>query len=152
MNDGLYQLVLRPRRDLTVEVGALGPQRFTAGLPLVYTGSARRGLAARVARHARRAKPLRWHIDYLTTHADIDVVWVWLLPGAWAPGAECRLNRATKDLPGVEIPARGFGAGDCRQGCGAHLLAVPGHDALPPPGPWTKRVEGGCFRSIRRLR
>ena len=37
----------------------------------VYTGSARGGLEARIARRRRREKRMRWHIDYLLREARI---------------------------------------------------------------------------------
>ncbi|RMG31902.1 MAG: GIY-YIG nuclease family protein [Gammaproteobacteria bacterium] len=106
-----YQLLLQVREGLRLEIGALGPCRLPAGL-YVYTGSARRGLEARIARHRRREKPRRWHIDWLTTHPAVEILAVLrsTLP-------ECELNRATAG----EIPVPGFGASDCRTGCGAHL-------------------------------
>ena len=45
-------------------VGGLGTFDFPAGC-YVYTGSPKRNLHARVARHHSRGKRLRWHIDYL---------------------------------------------------------------------------------------
>ncbi|HHC72064.1 MAG TPA: GIY-YIG nuclease family protein [Thiotrichales bacterium] len=109
-----YQLLLEVTRPATVTVGRLG--RFT--LPpgrYFYTGSARRNLEARIARHLKRRKKRRWHIDWLTTHPAIRVVEVIrsTLP-------ECELNQRT----GGEIPIPGFGASDCRAGCGSHLRRI----------------------------
>ncbi len=109
-----YQLLLRLGRALELEVGRLGRVRLPAG-DYVYTGSARRGLEARIARHLRRDKPRRWHIDWLTTHPEVTVLVVLRsrLP-------ECELNRATAG----EVVAPGFGASDCRAGCRAHLKRI----------------------------
>jgi hypothetical protein len=57
-----YQLWIALRRPLDIEVGRLGVCRFPAGV-YVYTGSAKRNLEARIARHCRKDKTLRWHID-----------------------------------------------------------------------------------------
>jgi Uri superfamily endonuclease len=106
-----YQLLLRLRHPRTLRIGALGSFTFPAGYYL-YSGSARRNLTARLARHCRREKPLRWHIDYLTSHEDVEVIGTRTFHGT-----ECELNQG---VPG-RIIAPGFGASDCRSGCGAHL-------------------------------
>jgi Uri superfamily endonuclease len=106
-----YQLVLEVARPVRVEVGRLGRFRFAAGC-YVYTGSARRNLEARIARHARPEKRLRWHIDYLLAQPGVRLVRVRRsrLP-------ECALNRRTRGT----IPVPGFGASDCLAGCISHL-------------------------------
>ena len=111
-----YQLVIEVRRDLELEVGALGRCHFPAGT-YVYTGSARRHLEARIKRHLRRDKPLRWHVDYLLAAPDVRIVEV---QRSQLP--ECRLNARTEG----EIPVPGFGASDCRKGCGSHLKRCGG--------------------------
>lgn len=112
---------IRLDADVRVTVGRLGRYYLPEGM-YVYIGSARRGLAARLARHQRRRKPLRWHVDYLLTRraATIECIET----RAWREGAECRWVRQTlRDGGRVVVP--GFGAGDCRARCGAHLLAMP---------------------------
>ncbi len=106
-----YQLVIEVPAPVRCTVGRLGTLEFPAG-SYVYTGSARRALEARLARHARREKTLRWHIDYLLAAPGVRVVEV-----RRSRRAECAWNRATKGH--AVIP--GFGASDCRAGCGAHL-------------------------------
>jgi len=59
-----YQLVIEVRSPVRCSVGRLGMVDFPSGT-YVYTGSARRGFEARLARHVRATKTLRWHIDYL---------------------------------------------------------------------------------------
>jgi Uri superfamily endonuclease len=106
-----YQLLIEVARPLRLRIGALGEFDFAAGR-YTYTGSARRAFEARIARHLRAEKALRWHIDHLLTAAGVRVVTVRRsrLP-------ECRLHQSS---PGrVTVP--GFGASDCRAGCGAHL-------------------------------
>ncbi len=105
-----YQLHLLLPRPCRLQVGRLGIFHLPAGF-YMYTGSARRGLTARVSRHFSRAKTLRWHIDYLLDgHARIVDV-------RYFAREECALNRAT---PGRVLIPR-FGASDCRAGCGSHL-------------------------------
>lgn len=79
-----------------------------------YCGSARGpgGLAARVDRHLRREKSIRWHIDHLTTAGRVKGVWV------DETGDECALARGLSHLP---TPLPGFGASDCRT-CRSHLF------------------------------
>ncbi len=106
-----YQLLIRVEAPATVRVGALGVHRFDAGWYL-YTGSARRSLTARLTRHLRREKKLRWHIDHLLAAPGVTVT-------GWRTSArsECAWNRAI----GGKVVMPGFGASDCRSGCGAHL-------------------------------
>ena len=116
---GLYQLWIELARPISLRVGRLARFRFQAGW-YVYTGSAKRNLPARVARHRRRSKTLRWHIDYLlaSPHAHIRRV----LTRPWRAGGECRWHRATARTRGATIPAPGFGSSDCR--CPAHLVFI----------------------------
>jgi Uri superfamily endonuclease len=106
-----YQLSIELALPVTVTVGRLGVFDFPAGR-YVYTGSARRNFEARIARHLRAEKTLRWHIDYLLA-----------APGAKVKAVrrsrrdECALNAA---IGGCVVVA-GFGASDCRAGCGSHL-------------------------------
>lgn len=106
-----YQLFIELTRPVTVTVGHLGAFRFAAG-HYVYTGSARRNLEARIARHLRKEKTLRWHIDYLLAAAGVRVVRV-----RRSVCDECALNQATAGT----TPVPGFGASDCRAHCGSHL-------------------------------
>lgn len=106
-----YQLLIEVARPLRRTIGRLGSFEFPAGR-YIYTGSAKRNLEARIARHLRAHKPLRWHIDYLLAAAGVRVLGV-----KRSRRAECSLNRATRGT----IPAIGFGASDCRAGCAAHL-------------------------------
>ncbi len=106
-----YQLLIEVTRPLRVQVGRFGKCEFPAGR-YIYTGSARRNFAARVARHLRREKTLRWHIDYLLAAPGVRIAGV-----RRYVEDECAINQAT---PG-STPVPGFGASDCRAGCGSHL-------------------------------
>lgn len=106
-----YQLSIELERTVAVTVGRLGRFEFPAGRYL-YTGSAKRNFEARVARHLRAEKTLRWHIDYLLAVPGARVVAV-----RRSRRGECLLNRASRGT--VVVP--GFGASDCRAGCGSHL-------------------------------
>jgi Uri superfamily endonuclease len=112
---GAYRLTIRLDRRLRLRVGALGVVVLPAG-SYVYCGSARRNLPARVARHLRRRKPRRWHIDYLLAHAAARVYQV----HAWPRASECSLVRRAVRSGGRAVVA-GFGSSDCRR-CPAHLI------------------------------
>jgi Uri superfamily endonuclease len=106
-----YQLLIEVATPIRRSIGRLGSFEFPPGL-YVYTGSARRNLEARIARHLRRDKTLRWHIDYLLAARGVRVVKV-----IKSRRGECALNRAARG----RIVCAGFGASDCQAGCGAHL-------------------------------
>ena len=109
-----YQLLIDLPEAVRIQVGRLGWIDLPAGR-YVYTGSARRALEARIARHLRPRKQRRWHVDWLTSSPGVRVR-EHLRSGM----PECELNQAT---PGT-IPVAGFGASDCRAGCGAHLKRI----------------------------
>jgi len=115
---GCYHLVIRLRRGAKLAIGRLGTYDLPAGW-YVYTGSARSGLAARIARHRREEKRLHWHIDYLLAAPDAEIVDAVEHPGEAAD--ECSLNKAIGRLPGARAVVPGFGSSDCRSGCPAHL-------------------------------
>jgi Uri superfamily endonuclease len=107
-----YQLRIWIQRKLHLGIGALGQQTFPAG-EYIYTGSARRNLAARIRRHLSSEKRLRWHIDYLLANTAVRITAV-----TTSAREECEWNQS---VTGV-VMVSGFGASDCRSGCGAHLL------------------------------
>lgn len=77
-------------------------------------GSAQRNLSARLERHSRKRKPLRWHIDYLSVEAAM----LGAMTVAGPRQCECEV---AKELVGIcELAVPGFGASDCR--CGGHLF------------------------------
>ncbi|MGE4527232.1 MAG: DUF123 domain-containing protein [Rhodospirillaceae bacterium] len=106
-----------------------------AGLPpgrYLYCGSAKGpgGLKARLARHMRKGKAVRWHVDRITEAGR--VLGVWAFPG----GDECALAQRLAGM-GFPVPIPGFGSSDCRV-CESHLLAWPEGAGLPwGEGPWT---------------
>ena len=106
-----YQLRIEVMRPVRVRVGRLGQFLFPAGR-YIYTGSAKRNLEARIARHLRKEKALRWHIDWLLSASGVKVTEV-----KRSGKDECALNQ---QVSGVNV-VPGFGASDCRNGCGSHL-------------------------------
>ena len=115
-----------PRRTAVV-VGSLGCRTLERGWQ-AYVGSARRGRGARVARHMRAAKPLRWHADFVFSRAPATRAWLIDAP-AGAGLDECSLAAALSEVAAAATPAGtarqagGFGAGDC--GCAGHLVRFP---------------------------
>lgn len=106
-----YQLFIEVDQPVTITVGRLGRFRFPAGC-YVYTGSARRGLEARIRRHLASNKNNHWHIDYLLAHANARIVEVKRFTGR-----ECTINQQING----DIVVPGFGASDCKEHCGSHL-------------------------------
>ncbi len=116
---GAYLLLLALSQALALPQSALKSARLRPGCYL-YAGSALGpgGIRARVLRHARKGKRRHWHIDHLTEAGT-------LLAALALPGmGECDVVRSLLALPGVTVPAPGFGSSDCRA-CPAHLLTAP---------------------------
>lgn len=113
MNEGTYIAIFRLSRPRRIQVGRLGRFDFAAGV-YFYVGSARKNLNARLARHGRRTKPTRWHIDYLSTKA----VMLGAIVADAAAWPECGLAAAMAKT--YLRPVAHFGSSDCR--CGGHLF------------------------------
>ncbi len=109
-----YQLTLYLKSAEEIQIGRLGRFLFQAGF-YIYTGSAKKGISSRVARHLRKEKKLRWHIDYLLERAEVVDVAVF-----GDDKSECELASLALSRPTAEVPAKGFGASDCR--CESHLV------------------------------
>jgi len=120
-DSGVYRLWIDLRQGARLNVGRLGRYHLKKGT-YVYVGSARRHLAARLARHRRSHKTLRWHVDYLLALPGAQVRRVEIKP--WRKGAECRWAGQTARQGGRPV-IDGFGASDCCGGCGAHLFMMP---------------------------
>ncbi|HUT34523.1 MAG TPA: GIY-YIG nuclease family protein [Planctomycetota bacterium] len=129
---GAYCLLIHLQADREATVGRLGRFRFPKGY-YVYCGSAMRGLAARIARHQRRVKKLRWHIDCLL--ALPAARFVACVPYPSHRREECAINQQVQRLPGAGIPVHGFGSSDCTRGCPAHLTYFERCPGLPGPIP-----------------
>lgn len=120
-DQGAYLLVLKLDQPHRIDVGGLGSILFRQGY-YVYVGSAMQSLTARIDRHLRRRKTMRWHIDYLREVADTT----WALPVRTSRRIEQPLAGA---LAGVLTPGpAGFGASDSGQA--THLFYSPGDPLL----------------------
>jgi sugar fermentation stimulation protein A len=112
---GLYLLILKIPAAFSAPVGALRTIHFKAGM-YVYCGSARRNLSHRLARHLKREKKMRWHIDYLTASEKVVIEHVRVFSSM--AKTECSLNLQLQKMTGAE-PVPGFGCSDCS--CSSHL-------------------------------
>jgi Uri superfamily endonuclease len=121
---GCYSLIIDLKLKKTVRVGKLGEAIFPTGT-YIYTGSAMKGLGARLKRHCRRKKKIHWHIDHLLTLREARITKVILYPPA--PGQECCQNQRFAARPGARVILKGFGASDCKSGCGSHLFFFAEH-------------------------
>ena len=106
-----YQLIVSVSQKISLSIGSLAEQDFIPGY-YIYTGSAKKNIFSRVARHLTDEKKLHWHIDYLLMHPAVIITDVrfYRLP-------ECELNQMTTG----EFSTPGFGASDCTAGCVSHL-------------------------------
>ena len=109
-----YTLFIRVDRPEKIQVGRLGLFEFASG-EYVYSGSAKRGICARVNRHLRSGKKMRWHIDYLLAASAVQITKVRI-----STLAECQLVTEA----GGTVVVTGFGSSDCTQGCGSHLRRI----------------------------
>lgn len=114
--DCTYQLYIQLIGPSRIVVGRLGCFDFAPGR-YVYTGSAKRSLEARLRRHLSRDKVLRWHIDYLLACPKASIIEI-----KRSNQPECAQNQQIYG----QIPVAGFGASDCRAGCGSHLKYLGG--------------------------
>jgi len=136
---GTYILLLQnhatasPLGKVRVQVGRWREIEFEAGYYL-YVGSAfgPGGVRARVLRHCRSEKPLRWHIDFLRAVASPLGAWYTHDPipreHAWA--------EVLRGMDGLS-PMRGFGCSDCK--CESHLF----HTVTAPDLARFARAAGG---------
>src|SRR5207245_2570314 len=100
LHPGCYSLIIDLKRTKTLRVGKLGEAVFPAGT-YVYTGSAMKGLGARLRRHCARSKKINWHIDHLLTLPDAQIQRIILYPAA--PGQECRQNNRIASRAGAVV-------------------------------------------------
>ena len=109
-----YQIYINVKNDLKIIVGKLGQFDFPKG-DYVYTGSAKRNIDKRIERHLSSEKKLHWHIDFLLSDNNVEIVEV-----KKSCQEECSLN---KGIDG-KIIVLGFGSSDCKSGCGSHLKYI----------------------------
>jgi Uri superfamily endonuclease len=121
---GCYILNIRLSSSRDIRVGRLGEFSFDQGW-YYYVGSARGGLARRLARYIRESRGVRWHIDFLLRFAKLEGIWYLLKEKE----AECEVSRLLRTK--AEAGPKGFGSSDC--GCRTHLYRT---------GARAERLEG----------
>jgi len=128
---GTYALLVQVNQSIRINIGKLGQHRFVPGI-YIYAGSAMgttsTSLGHRLRRHFSKSKKKHWHVDYLLSDPGTRV-----LGALWAESkksVECGLASALRDSHVFEAGPAGFGASDCRAGCGTHLFRYAGNDGL----------------------
>jgi sugar fermentation stimulation protein A len=113
VDSGLYIAIVYLPKTEPITIGKLGTFKFRKGFYL-YVGSARRNLTTRIERHGKKKKPLRWHIDYLSSKARM----LGAIIISDLQQSECKLAKQLSRM--FELAVAGFGASDCS--CGGHLF------------------------------
>lgn len=119
---GIYCLLVELKKKRKIKIGSLGYLLFEKGY-YVYIGSALNGLEGRIARHLKRHKKMRWHIDYLLSCGNAKVEGVFVKQTSRRE--ECTMA-GKMVLVGKQVPK--FGCGDCK--CKSHLFKAPVNGAL----------------------
>jgi Uri superfamily endonuclease len=116
---GTYLFIFHLRGDLKVKTRG-GKTFYLPRGVYIYVGSAfgGGGIPKRVGRHLKRSKPLRWHLDYITTSEEFEFIGV--IP-FWGKKVECKLAGLLRKIPKTE-PIKGFGCSDCK--CESHLFRL----------------------------
>ncbi len=117
-NCGIYQIRIRVDKICSVPIGKLGTFTFPEG-QYTYTGRARKNLTQRIDRHRRFDKKCFWHIDYFLKNENIKIQDINII--SQNSTDECIENQKLLQKH-ASIVVQGFGATDCQNDCGAHLL------------------------------
>ncbi len=130
---GTYCLLINLKDDSRIKVGRLGELDFKKG-GYVYVGSALNSLEGRIKRHISSDKKLHWHVDYLLSHEDSEIMdVVYTINGT---KIECEVAEIiSKKGRGVD----NFGCSDCR--CRSHLFYFNRSDEL----------ENYCIKGFEKL-
>ena len=108
---GSYIIIAYIPEDKKIEIGKLGKIEFKHGY-YAYVGSAMNSLEARIKRHLRKEKKMKWHIDFLLQHATIKKIFY----KESLKKEECEI---AKKFEGFEYIPK-FGSSDCK--CKSHLF------------------------------
>lgn len=108
-----YILILKLKRNLSIEVGRLGFINFKRGF-YIYIGSAKRNINSRIERHLNKEKKLHWHIDYLTKNKNFEIKLIYLIENY----EECQISKIFNQNNFLFI--KNFGSSDCK--CESHLF------------------------------
>ncbi len=128
---GVYTLLLFLSKEIILEIGKLGKQKFPVG-HYTYTGSAlgkgSKILNHRLSRHLRKEKRKFWHIDYLLANENVTIEAILVVETR--KRMECEINIMIKSQNQALVPVKRFGATDCKNNCKTHLLYFPKVDKL----------------------
>jgi len=120
---GNYTLIISIAAPVHIKISDLGMFGFKKGY-YAYTGSAMGegavDLRHRIARHLRERKTKHWHIDYLLASQKAGITAI--VTCSTSANEECKITRSVQSMEGASVPVDGFGASDCREGCGSHLV------------------------------
>ena len=117
-NCGVYQIRIRVDKNCSIPIGKLGTFTFPKG-QYTYTGRAGKNLTQRIDRHRRLDKKCFCHIDCLLKNETIKILDINII--SQNSTDECIENQKLLQKH-TSIVARDFGATDCQNDCGAHLL------------------------------
>lgn len=92
------------------------------------------GIRARLKHHSRTSIKPHWHIDWLRQEMRLSEVYY----KQSAKPLECIWVQILTKNDFADVPVPGFGASDCRMGCGAHLLFAPDRKAFDD---WVRIIE-----------
>ncbi len=121
-----YVLVINVLKRIVTSIKSLGTVTFEPGT-YIYIGSANvKNPLARVLRHFRKDKKIKWHIDYLTTAPEVRIQVAITCYGL----AEDSIYEVMLKQPYVSVALRKFGSTD-RRGHLTHLFKLGRrHDML----------------------
>lgn len=142
---GIYLVVAALKRPASLRVRSGRVFKLAAGY-YGYAGSARGGLAPRLARHLKKDKSKHWHVDFLLAGARVDAI----ICAVTDEKLECDFARR---LAAGLAAVPGFGASDC--GCPSHLfyaaaaaaLTGAAHAACDELGVTPITIDYLCFNS-----
>ena len=117
-NCGVYQIRIRVDKNCSIPIGKLSIFTFPKG-KYTYTGRVGKNLTQRIDRHRRLDKKCFWHIDYLLKNENVKIQDINII--SQNSTDECIENQKLLQKH-TSIVARDFGATDCQNDCGAHLL------------------------------
>lgn len=113
-NHTLYAIFLNVPANQEITIGKLGNYYFPKGM-YIYVGSAKKNIEARINRHEKIDKKLKWHFDYLRPFGEITKIITYE-----NVIGECELAEKIRKEYGGTYLVKKFGSSDCR--CTSHLI------------------------------
>lgn len=135
---GIYCLLIDVKKNINIKIGALGNIFFKKG-KYVYVGSAQNSVEKRVSRHFSKNKKIKWHIDYLLSNQNVEIIKAFCKKAG--KEEECKTASVLKES---HMPIKSFGCSDCR--CFSHLFS------LKSLSRFNKLIKTKRFIKISRLK